>query len=45
MSWLETSIMGRKGVAKGKAGDTHKITIADQGIFHYVYGPYADPVL
>lgn len=45
MSWLENSIMTRKGVAKGSAGASHKITIEDQGTFHYVYGPYADPVL
>ena len=45
MSWLSTSIMARKGVAKGVEGARHKITIEDQGTFHYVYGPYADPVL
>ena len=45
MSWLEQSIMARKGVAKGKARARHMISIADQGKFHYVYGPYADPVL
>lgn len=45
MEWLETSLMARKGVAKGRAGQTHRISIADQGKFHYVYGPYAAPVL
>ncbi|MDA8251691.1 MAG: acetamidase/formamidase family protein [Rhodospirillales bacterium] len=45
MSWLETSIMARKGVAKGKAGRDYMITEADQGAYHYVYGPYAKPVL
>jgi amidase len=45
MSWFETSIMARKGVAKGKAGTRHRISIEDQGTFHYVYGPYATPVL
>lgn len=45
MSWLETSIMARKGVAHGKAGREHMITEADQGAYHYVYGPYAKPVL
>lgn len=44
-SWLETSYMGRKGVAQGKAGATHQLTAAVQGKYHYVYGPYADPVL
>ncbi len=45
MSWLETSIMARKGVAGGKAGAEHRLTIEDQGQFHYVYGPYASPSL
>ncbi|MCC5966214.1 MAG: acetamidase/formamidase family protein [Natronohydrobacter sp.] len=45
MSWLETSIMARKGVAGGEMRARHAFTIADQGQFHYVYGPYANPVL
>jgi acetamidase/formamidase len=45
MSWIETSIMARKGVARGKAGRTHELTEARQGRFQYVYGPYAEPVL
>ncbi|MEE4662239.1 MAG: acetamidase/formamidase family protein, partial [Halieaceae bacterium] len=45
MNWLEHSVMARKGVAKGKAGEHHEIRIADQGAFHYVYGPFAEPVL
>ncbi len=45
MSWLESSIMSRKGLAKGKAGAEHMITEATQGTYHYVYGPYASPVL
>ena len=43
--WLATSYMARKGVAKGKAGATHELTEARQGKYHYVYGPYAEPVL
>ena len=43
--WLETSYMARKGVAKGKPGATHELTEAKQGKYHYVYGPYAEPVL
>ena len=34
-----------KGVAKGKPGATHDLTEAKQGKYHYVYGPYAEPVL
>ncbi|ODT12368.1 MAG: acetamidase, partial [Kaistia sp. SCN 65-12] len=45
MSWLENSIMARRGLAKGQAGSTHSITEADQGKYHYVYGPYVEPVL
>lgn len=44
-SWLENSIMARRGLAKGRAGQTHAITEATQGTYHYVYGPYVDPVL
>jgi amidase len=45
MSWLASSYMARKGVAKGKAGARHKLTEAEQGSYNYVYGPYAKPVL
>lgn len=45
MSWLETSIMARRGLAKGKPGKTYAITEASQGQYHYVYGPFAKPVL
>jgi amidase len=45
MSWIETSYMGRRGVAGGRRGAAHALTEAVQGAYHYVYGPYADPVL
>ncbi len=45
MQWLDQSIMAKKGVAKGKAGAEHTITEAEQGRYHYVYGPFVDPVL
>jgi amidase len=45
MSWLESSYMARKGVAKGKPGELHLLTEARQGKYHFVYGPYAEPVL
>ena len=45
MSWLESSIMARRGLAKGKPGKSHAITEASQGQYHYVYGPFAKPVL
>jgi acetamidase/formamidase len=32
-------------VAKGSEGRTHLLTEAVQGKYHYVYGPYAEPVL
>lgn len=45
MSWFDASLMARKGVAGGRPGAAASVTIADQGAFHYVYGPYADPVV
>jgi acetamidase/formamidase len=45
MSWHDTSIMSRKGVAGGRPGAEHSITEQTQGTYHYVYGPYAAPVL
>lgn len=44
-NWLQTSYMARKGVARGKPGKTHELTVEKQGAYHYVYGPYAKPVL
>jgi acetamidase/formamidase len=37
--------MARRGVASGEARGRHALSIADQGRFHYVYGPYAEPAL
>jgi len=45
MDWFDESLMARKGVARGARGAAHMIRIEDQGAFHYVYGPYAKPVL
>ncbi|GLQ55108.1 acetamidase/formamidase family protein [Devosia nitrariae] len=45
MVWEENSIMARRGVARGEAGLTHELTEDRQGVYHYVYGPYAEPVL
>ncbi|MCK0197162.1 acetamidase/formamidase family protein [Ancylobacter sp. 6x-1] len=45
MSWLEQSIMAKKGLAKGQPGPSFSITEEVQGTYHYVYGPYVKPVL
>lgn len=45
MSWVETSIMGRKGISGGAPGAKHLLSEEGQGEFHYVYGPYAEPVM
>ena len=45
MGWIEQSIMAKRGVAHGRPGVAHTITEASQGRYHYVYGPYAKPVL
>ena len=44
MTWFTSSIMAQQGLSKGVQGKTHRMTEADQGTYHYVYGPYADPV-
>jgi hypothetical protein len=45
MSWYNSSYMVQRGLAAGKSGQTHELTEAVQGRYHYVYGPYAEPVL
>jgi amidase len=45
MSWLQDSIMYRRGVAKGRVHATHALTEAAQGTYHYTIGPYSQPVL
>jgi acetamidase/formamidase len=45
VNWTANSIMARRGVAKGRAGTLHRLTVEAQGKYHYVYGPYAEPVL
>ena len=45
MDWLNDSIMRQRGVAQGRTPDTHALTEALQGKFHYTIGPYSDPVL
>ena len=45
MGWFDNSHMARRGVAGGVSGATHVLSEASQGRYHYVYGPYAEPVL
>lgn len=45
MSWVETSFMGRNGASGGADGTKHRLSEEAQGEFHYVYGPYAKPVM
>ena len=45
MSWISESIYGKKGRGEGQARATHQLTEAKQGNYHYVYGPYAEPVM
>ena len=45
MDWISESYMGRKAVARGTAGKTHLLNKEVQGEYHYVYGPYAKPVM
>ena len=43
--WLGSSIMAKRGLARGQAGKRHELPIEKQGGFQYVYGPYAKPIL
>lgn len=45
MDWLTTSIMHRRGVARGQVGATHELTEDKQGTFHYTIGPYTEAVM
>jgi acetamidase/formamidase len=45
MHWIGTSHMGRRALAGGRPGKRHALTEAAQGKYHFVYGPYAEPVL
>jgi amidase len=44
-TWLAETYMARKGVARGTPGRKHELTESKQRGYHYVYGPYAEPVL
>lgn len=44
-TWPDGSYLAEKAVARGKPGATHHLSEARQGTYHYVYGPYAKPVL
>ncbi|MFK5980799.1 MAG: acetamidase/formamidase family protein [Rhizobiaceae bacterium] len=45
--WPESSISYGRGLAATSPGNskTHALTEKDQGVFHYVLGPYVNPVL
>ena len=45
MGWLDTSIMRTRGEAQGRSPETHALTEAKHGKYHYTIGPYSDPVL
>lgn len=45
MKWLTESIMDTRGEAKGRVGETHELTEARQGTYHFTMGPYSEPVL
>lgn len=45
MSWIDSSIMSTRGVARGQGGKTHHLTEERQGAYHYTIGPYSEPVL
>lgn len=45
MDWLKESIMHKRGIARGQVGQTHELSEARQGTFHYTIGPYSQPVM
>jgi len=45
MDWTEQSIMRTRGASQGRAPETHELTEAAQGTYHYTIGPYSEPVL
>lgn len=45
MDWTEQSIMRTRGASQGRAPQTHELTEAAQGTYHYTIGPYSEPVL
>ena len=40
MNWLDDSIMRKRGRAQGRTPQTHALTEAIQGKYHYTIGPY-----
>ena len=44
-TWLDQSIVARRGVGWARDPRLHDLTEALQGKFHYTIGPYSDPVL
>jgi|GEM_PF-3828196 len=45
MEWLDQSIMRTRGLGKDRTLQTHPLTEALQGRYHYTIGPYSNPVL
>jgi acetamidase/formamidase len=45
MDWLHTSIMKSRGAGRAREAQTHNLTEAQQGTYHYTIGPYSEPVL
>jgi amidase len=43
--WSASSIMAKRGIASGKVGRELRSTDTEQGAHHFVYGPYAKPIM
>ena len=43
--WVTGSIMAQRGAGRDRKPQTHELTEAKQGRYHYTIGPYSDPVL
>ena len=45
MTWLDDSLVARRGVGWNRSAATLELTEAVQGKYHYTIGPYSTPVL
>ncbi|HZC35205.1 MAG TPA: acetamidase/formamidase family protein, partial [Chthoniobacterales bacterium] len=45
MSWLPSSVMYRRGIARGETGETLELTEKRQGKFQFTMGPYSEAAI
>ncbi|NCV38981.1 MAG: acetamidase [Betaproteobacteria bacterium] len=45
MQWLAESLVAKRGIGWAKTPQTHELSEAKQGVYHYTIGPYSQAVL